>query len=189
MARPAVPDKSIQAALNLLFLWKAVRPSAVLGEHAGAELLSLGLTEEVLTILGNGMTLSRQGRLALGLSSRVVSDTVVVNALFRQDARADLSRAGYQNLRPGNGAFCVVENKKGHACPLLGRVTSRGYSSKRIRELAEGMETDLILGKAKLVVIVPQAVDWKIPRVETVVSLPRWSEEIKRQKFSLPRIP
>lgn len=166
-----------------------MRPSSSLGNYKGKELVALGLAEEVPTILGSGVTLSRQGRTALGVSKRVVSDTVVVNALFRQDARTDLKRAGYENLRPGNGAFCVVENKRGSACPLLGRVTSQGYSSKRIRELAESMETDLILGKAKLVVIVPEAVTWNIPRVEIVISLPRWSEEIKSQKFSLPRIP
>lgn len=167
----------LHAALTRLYAWKAVRPGSGLLKVPTASLEERGLVKRIPTLIGVGLTLSAQGRSELGLLSRLTaSEGAVSTALYLQDAREDLARAGFKQLRPGRGAFRVVTGPNGKACPLLGRVIMGGYSRKRIRACLDTLEPDLLAGGVKLVVVHPRAPDLLMthPRLQVVYSPPRW---------------
>lgn len=169
------PDLHI--ALTRLHAWKAVRPGSEWLNVPTEVLEGHGLVKRVPTLIGVGLTLSVRGRGALGLSSTMTSsETAVSAALYVQDAREDLARAGFTHLRPGRGVFRVATGPNGRACPLLGRVIMGGYSPKRIRRCLEDMEPDLLAGGVKLILVYPRAPDFHVqhPRLQVVYSPPRW---------------
>lgn len=169
---------SLRVALDHLKLWKAVRPQTFPDPILTA-LYGQGLVETIPTVLGQAAILSPEGCSACGVKRRPVSDTVAVNALYRQDARSELSQAGFQRLRPGQGIFSVVNNAAGQPCPVLGRVTAQGYTRSRVREILKGLETDLILARADLIVITPVPVTYPEKRVVAVYSEPRWHTSLE----------
>lgn len=166
----------VQAALQRLLVWRAVRPGSVLLSVETDTLEQAGLATRVPTAIGPGLTLSRRARQWLEVSPAVTSETVVANALYLQDAVPALAAAGYCDLRPGRGIFRVTTGPGGALCPVLGRFTSRGYSGRRVREQVERLEPDLLSGRARLVVVHPDLtrLSYRHPRLQVLHVPPRW---------------
>lgn len=140
------------------------------------QLEDLELTLRVPTILGEGLIVHPRARAQLSQSYRVVSDTVVANALYQQDSMPVLAEHGFTRLRPGRGIYRAINNARGMTCPLLGQVMSRGYSRTHIKSIVTKIEIDLMTQQAVLVVLCPV----EPPKLEhrQLVLLqvePRWS--------------
>lgn len=137
---------------------------------------ALNFTKRVPTLIGVGITLSRRGRQALDVPLMPHGEAVVSSALYVQDAREALARAGYTNLRPGRKTFYVVTGVNGRAYPLIGRVVKGGYSRRRILQHLESLEPDLLAGGVKLVLVHPTERVIEHPRLHAVHVPPRWPE-------------
>lgn len=140
-----------------------------------AELEERQLTVRLMTVLGEGLIIHPRVRAQLGQSYRVVSDTVVANALYQQDSMPVLAEHGFTRLRPGRGIYRTINNAKGMTCPLLGQVTSQGYTRAHIKSIVTKIEIDLITRQAVLVVLCPV----EPPKLEhrqlvLIPAAPRW---------------
>lgn len=120
-----------------------------------AELEERQLTVRLMTVLGEGLIIHPRSRAQLDQSYRAVSDTVVANALYQQDSMPVLAEHGFTRLRPGRGIYRAINNAKGITCPLLGQVTSKGYSRAHIKSIVTKIEIDLMTRQAVLVVLCP----------------------------------
>lgn len=161
-------------ALTRLHAWKAVRPGSDWLKMPTDVLEAQGLAKRIPTLIGVGLTLSVQGRAALGISRMPNNEAMMSGALYVQDARDDLARAGFTQLRPGRGVFRVVTGPGGKPFPVLARVLKGGYSAKRIRQHMESLEPDLLARGVHLVLVHPTPECISHPRLRVIHSPPQW---------------
>lgn len=169
-------NTNTEASLQRLQQWKAVRPDSPLLGAGTDELLQLGLVTTVITAIGEGVVLSRAGRLQIGLYAAIPSESVVGEVLYQQDARTALAAAGYRALRPGRGIYRVVTNEVGAACPLIGHYFQGGYTKRNLVGKLNQLEIDLITRHARLVVVhpYPDRVRIRHPQLHLIESEPQW---------------
>lgn len=153
-----------------------MRPGSLVLGVPTTELEERGLTLRVPTVLGEGLIIHPKARAQLGQSYRVVSDTVVANALYQQDSMPVLAEHGFTRLRPGRGIYRTINNVKGMTCPLLGQVMSKGYSRAHIKSIVTKIEIDLMTRQAVLVVLCPVEPPKLVHRQLVLIRAePRWS--------------